>query len=66
MTMKTQEGDKLLQALKVRFEKNMQRHEGTKWAEVQARLEANPAALEVDLDTCRQMNRATRVGVLAR
>ena len=46
MTMKTQEGDKLLQALKVRFEKNMQRHEGTKWAEVQARLEANPAALK--------------------
>ena len=28
--------------------------------------EANPAALEVDLDTCRQMNRATRIAVLAR
>jgi len=28
--------------------------------------EANPGALEVDLDTCRQMNRATRIAVLAR
>src|SRR5690606_33686019 len=44
--MKAQERDALLQALKARFEKNMQRHEGVKWADVQARLEANPSALE--------------------
>jgi len=43
--MKTQEREKLLQALKARFEKNMHRHEGIAWAEVQARLESNPDAL---------------------
>lgn len=31
----------LLGALKARFEKNMNRHKGLAWAEVQARLEAN-------------------------
>jgi hypothetical protein len=31
----------LLSALKARFEKNMNRHEGLEWAKVQARLEAN-------------------------
>ena len=31
----------LLKALKGRFEKNMNRHKGLEWAEVQARLEAN-------------------------
>jgi hypothetical protein len=30
----------LLRALKARFEKNMNRHKGLKWAEVQAKLEA--------------------------
>ncbi len=44
--MKAQERDTLLQALKARFEKNMKRHEGVKWADVQARLEGHPAALE--------------------
>src|SRR3569833_4374227 len=33
--------DALLTALKTRFEKNMSRHKGIKWADVQARLEAN-------------------------
>jgi len=37
--------DELLTALKVRFEKNMNRHKGLEWAEVRARLEANPAKL---------------------
>ena len=31
----------LLRALKARFEKNMNRREGLKWAEVKAKLEAN-------------------------
>ncbi|MBX0334720.1 DUF4256 domain-containing protein [Pontibacter sp. HSC-14F20] len=35
----------LLDTLKSRFEKNMQRHTGIAWADVQARLEANPAKL---------------------
>jgi hypothetical protein len=33
--------EELLRALKARFEKNMNRHKGHKWAEVQAKLEAN-------------------------
>jgi hypothetical protein len=46
--MKTQERDRLIQliqALRRRFESNMGRHRGLEWAKVQARLEANPAAL---------------------
>ncbi len=35
----------LLKALKTRFEKNMARHEGLKWSDVEAKLEANPAKL---------------------
>src|SRR5580700_1584450 len=35
----------LLGALKARFEKNMNRHEGLEWADAQARLEANPEKL---------------------
>jgi hypothetical protein len=37
--------DELLIALKARFEKNMNRHKGLKWAKVQAKLEANPDKL---------------------
>lgn len=37
--------EELLGALKARFEKNMKRHKGLDWAEVQARLEANPGKL---------------------
>jgi hypothetical protein len=33
--------EELLMALKARFEKNMSRHQGLAWAEVQAKLEAN-------------------------
>lgn len=43
--MKEQERHELLRTLKARFEKNMQRHKGVAWDEVQARLEANPSAL---------------------
>src|SRR4030081_1639733 len=35
----------LLGALKVRFEKNMNRHKGLEWAKVQAKLEANAEKL---------------------
>ncbi len=45
MTMKAKEREALLQALKARFEKHMQRHAGISWAEVRARLDANPDAL---------------------
>lgn len=35
----------LLKALKARFEKNMHRHKGIKWADVEAKLEASPEKL---------------------
>ena len=37
--------EELLRTLKARFEKNMNRHKGLKWADVQARLDANPEKL---------------------
>src|SRR5574341_1575422 len=37
--------EELLRALKARFEKNMNRHQGLAWAKVQAKLEANPEKL---------------------
>lgn len=43
--MKDRERDELLQTLKVRFEKNMKRHRGIAWDEVEARLRNNPVAL---------------------
>ncbi len=43
--MKPQEREELLRALKARFEKNMHRHVGIAWAEVQARLESRAEAL---------------------
>jgi len=39
------EREELLEALKSRFEKNLNRHKGLDWAKVQARLEANPEKL---------------------
>jgi hypothetical protein len=44
--MKPQPSDNLLPTLKRRFEKHMQRHKGIAWAQVQARLETSPRALE--------------------
>ncbi|QQE75058.1 DUF4256 domain-containing protein [Brevibacillus composti] len=35
----------LLQTVKARFEKNMNRHQGLEWAHVQAKLEAHPEKL---------------------
>jgi hypothetical protein len=37
--------EELLRALKARFEKNMNRHEGLEWAKIEARLEANTEKL---------------------
>ncbi len=35
----------LFKVLKTRFEKNMDRHKGLEWADVQAKIESNPAKL---------------------
>jgi hypothetical protein len=43
--MNAQEHDELLGALQARFEKNMRRHDGIAWTDVQARLKGNPDAL---------------------
>lgn len=40
-----EQSEKLLKALKARFEKNGNRHKGIEWAKVQAKLEANPEKL---------------------
>ena len=40
-----QQREQLLKALKARFEKNMNRHQGLEWAKVQATLEANTEKL---------------------
>src|SRR5687768_17288434 len=37
--------EELLRAVKARFENNMNRHKGLKWAKVQAKLEANTEKL---------------------
>jgi uncharacterized protein DUF4256 len=43
--LSSEQREELLAALKVRFEKNMNRHEGLEWAKVQARLEAGAERL---------------------
>jgi hypothetical protein len=43
--MKAQERKELLETLKERFEKNMNRHKGLKWADVQVRLETDAKKL---------------------
>src|SRR5467141_5306450 len=43
--MSSEQREELLGALKARFEKNRNRHEGLEWAKVQARLEANAEKL---------------------
>lgn len=40
--LSSKEREQLLGILKVRFEKNMDRHHGVEWAKVGAKLEANP------------------------
>jgi hypothetical protein len=41
-----EEQRKLLDILKTRFDKNIKRHPGIAWTDVQARLEARPAKLQ--------------------
>src|SRR5678816_737597 len=43
--MRKHEQEDLLQTLRSRFEKNMHRHRGIAWHEIQTRLEGSPAAL---------------------
>jgi Protein of unknown function (DUF4256) len=45
VTVSKKQRDELLRALKARFEKNMNRHKGLEWAQVQAKLEANTEKL---------------------
>ena len=40
-TLSKKQGEELLRALQVRFEKNMNRHKGLEWAKVVAKLEAH-------------------------
>jgi hypothetical protein len=51
MTIRARELEELLQTLKTRFEKNLHRHAGIAWADVQTRLEGNLDAS----DSLRQM-----------
>jgi hypothetical protein len=44
-TLSPNQSEKLFNALKVRFEKNMTRHQGVEWAKVKAKLEANAEKL---------------------
>lgn len=43
--LSAQQSEELLSILKIRFEKNMKRHEGLEWAKVQERLIAKPDKL---------------------
>src|SRR3972149_228183 len=45
MELSAEQREELLRALKARFEKNMNRHKGFEWANVQAKLEANAEKL---------------------
>jgi hypothetical protein len=43
--LSSEQRENLLKTLKLRFEKNMNRHKGLEWAKVQAKLQANPEKL---------------------
>jgi hypothetical protein len=45
MTLSTQQSQQLLNTLRARFEKNSHRHKGIEWADVIAKLQANPQKL---------------------
>jgi len=45
LTLSKKQRDELLRALKTRFEKNMNLHQGLEWAQAQAKLEANAEKL---------------------
>ena len=43
--LKKEQHEELISTLQIRFEENMNRHEGLEWVKIQARLEANPEKL---------------------
>src|ERR1044071_9272195 len=45
LSLPKKQREELLRALKARFEKNMARHQGLEWPQVQAKLEATPEKL---------------------
>jgi hypothetical protein len=45
LTLSKKQREEILKTLKVRFEKNMNRHKGLEWLQVQAKLEANAEKL---------------------
>ena len=45
LDLSPEQGEELLKTLKVRFEKNMNRHKGLEWPKIQAKLEAHPEKL---------------------
>ena len=45
LELSPEQGEELLKILKLRFEKNMQRHKGLEWPKIQAKLEAHPEKL---------------------
>lgn len=45
MKLSPEQAEELLQTLKIRFEKNMNRHKGLNWAKVHAKLKAHPEKL---------------------
>jgi len=45
MEISPEQGAELLNTLQVRFEKNMRRHQGLVWSQIQAKLEAHPEKL---------------------
>src|SRR3954449_3230162 len=45
MKLSPEQHEELLNVLKTRFEKNMSRHKGLEWANIQAKLVANPEKL---------------------
>jgi len=45
LTLSNKQREDIFKTLKARFEKNMNRHEGLAWANVRAKLEANPEKL---------------------
>ena len=45
LELSPEQGEELLKTLKVRFEKNMNRHEGLEWPKIKEKLEAHPVKL---------------------
>lgn len=44
-SLTTKQTEELLKILKARFEKNMNRHKGIEWSEVESRLKSNPSKM---------------------